>query len=97
MKLKKRWAKKDSRTRYNVEFLNEKKTTEQFHLTLANRYQALQDLQEDGSSDLQGVATSKGNLDHNVQGGSKKEKDQREGMDLCRDTEKSARNAKGRN
>ncbi|KAJ8403445.1 hypothetical protein AAFF_G00352170 [Aldrovandia affinis] len=52
MKLKKGWAKNNSRTRYNVEFLKDKKTTEEFRLTLANRYQALQDLQEDGSLDL---------------------------------------------
>ena len=46
MKLK---VKKSTRTQYNVDFLKYRVTTETFRLTIRNKYEALQDLLDEGN------------------------------------------------
>ncbi|KAK2167820.1 hypothetical protein NP493_1256g00007 [Ridgeia piscesae] len=52
MKLKKREVKKSTRTQYNVDFLKDRLTTETFRLTVRNKYEALQDLLDEGNMDI---------------------------------------------
>ena len=51
MKLKKREVKRNTRTQYNVDFLKDRVTTETFRITVRNKYEALQDLDE-GNIDI---------------------------------------------
>ena len=52
MKLKKREVKRSTRTQYNVDFLKDRLTTETFRLTVRNKYEALQDLLDEGNMDI---------------------------------------------
>ena len=52
MKLKKREVKRSTRTQYNVDFLKDRVTTETFRLTVRNKYEALQDLLDEGNMDI---------------------------------------------
>ncbi|KAK2179617.1 hypothetical protein NP493_480g03044 [Ridgeia piscesae] len=52
MKLKKREVKKSTRTPYNMDFLKDRLTTETFRLTVRNKYEALQDLLDEGNMDI---------------------------------------------
>ena len=51
MKLKKREVKRSTRTKYNVDFLKDRLTTETFRLTVRNKYEALQELLDEGNMD----------------------------------------------
>ena len=51
MKLKKR-VKRSTKTQYNVDFLKDRVTTETFRLTMRNKYEALQDLLEEGIMEI---------------------------------------------
>ena len=53
MKLKKREVKRTTRTQYNVDFLKDRLTTETFRLTVRNKYEALQDLLDEGNMDIE--------------------------------------------
>ena len=52
MKLKKREVKRSTRTQYNVDFLQDRVTTETFRLTVKNKYEALQDILDEGNMDI---------------------------------------------
>ena len=52
MKLKKREVKRSTRTQYNVDFLKDRLTTETFRLTVRNKFEALQDLLDEGNMDI---------------------------------------------
>ena len=52
MKLKKREVKRSTRTQYNVDFLKDRLTTEAFRFTVRNKYEALQDLLDEGNMDI---------------------------------------------
>ena len=52
MKLKKREVKRSTRTHYNVDFLQDRVTTESFRLTVRNKYEALQDILDEGNMDI---------------------------------------------
>ncbi|KAK2183596.1 hypothetical protein NP493_305g00028 [Ridgeia piscesae] len=52
MKLKKSEVKRSTRTEYNVDFLKDRVTTETFRLTVRNKYEALQDLLDEGNMDI---------------------------------------------
>ena len=52
MKLRKREVKRSTRTQYNVDFLKDRLTTETFRLTVRNKYEALQDLLDEGNMDI---------------------------------------------
>ena len=52
MKLKKKEVKRSTRTQYNVDFLKDRVTTETFRLTVRNKYEALQDLLDEGNIDI---------------------------------------------
>ena len=53
MKLKRVWVTRSTRPRYNVGFLKDREVLGRFRLSLNNRYQVLQNLLEDESTDLQ--------------------------------------------
>ena len=52
MKLKKREVKRSTRTQYNVDFLQDRVTKETFRLTVRNKYEALQDILDEGNMDI---------------------------------------------
>ena len=52
MKLKKREVKRSTRTQYNVDFLKDRVTTETFRFTAGNKYEAMQDLLDEGNMDI---------------------------------------------
>ena len=55
------------RIKYNVEFLNGKKTTKEFQLALSSRCQALQDMtEEEDKCTLDSMATRQGGVDKDV-------------------------------
>ena len=67
MKLKKSEVKRSTRTQYNVDFLKDRLTTETFRLTVRNKYEALQDLLDEGNMDIEHtMATDQGDVDHKI-------------------------------
>ena len=52
MKLKKREVKRSTRTQYIVDFLKDRVTKETFRLTVRNKYEATQDLLDEGNLDI---------------------------------------------
>ena len=52
MKLKKREVKRSTRTQYIVDFLKDRVTTETFRVTVRNKYEAIQDLLDEGNMDI---------------------------------------------
>ena len=52
MKLKKREVKRSARTQYNVGFLGNRVTQETFRLTIRNKYEAIQDLLQEGNMEM---------------------------------------------
>ena len=48
----KREIKRSTRTQYNVDFLKDRVTTETFRLTVRNKYEALQDILDEGNKDI---------------------------------------------
>ena len=78
MKLKKREAKRSTRTQYNVDFLKDRLTTETFRLTMRNKYEALQYLL-DGNMDIDTQWQSSG-----------KEEIPTKRLDFCRHCQQSA-------
>ena len=52
MKLKKREVKRSTRTQYNVDFLQDRVTTETFRLTVRNKYEALQVILDEENMDI---------------------------------------------
>ena len=51
MKLKNREVKRNTRTQYSVDFLKDRLTRKTFRLTVRNKYEALQDIPEEGNKD----------------------------------------------
>ena len=52
LKLKSRDEKRNNRTRYNVEFMNDKERMETFRLTLSNKYDTIQDLLDEENMEV---------------------------------------------
>ena len=52
MKLKNREVKRNTRTQYSVDFLKDRLTRKTFRLTVRNKYEALQDIPEEGNKDI---------------------------------------------
>ena len=52
MKLNKREVKRSTRMQYNVDFLKDRVTTETFRLAVRNKYEALQDILDEGNMDI---------------------------------------------
>ncbi|KAK2139746.1 hypothetical protein NP493_6225g00001 [Ridgeia piscesae] len=90
MKLKKREVKRSTRTQYNVDFLKDRLTTETFRLTVRNKYEALQDLLDEGNMDMKTMATDQGDVDQHMQRSSGKEEIPTKRLDFCRHSQQSA-------
>ena len=88
MKLKKREVKRSSRTQYNVDFLKDRATTETFRLTVRNKYEALQDLLDEGNMDIDRQWQQI--KDQHMQRNSGKEEIPTKRLDFCRHCQLSA-------